>query len=310
MSLSRESHRRDWDSLLTQYMRFYYHQDCIRLFGTEWIRSWHVPIRDKLAALLNRACICGAATDHFDHVQKTRLCVDCARETYRFTYSLTTPLFYDDEAFAILDVWTQDPVALLETVPVGKRVDVNGCISAEYSNIVITQAIWICGFGTKRSTLNMGSCALIIQGSAQVTDLSICNGPRQDLLKSRWRRPDPECAYPAIQIMPVAYYLNVSIAGCFISGRAGAGILALGGHVRLRHNYFKWCAHAAIAVCHGGTVHAVGNRFRRLLSCCFQTGSRPNDWEDFVATFRANNHILSRSPHFNFNDFEYNFFSV
>lgn len=311
ISLSRESYSRDWDGLLTQYMRFYYHQDFSRMFGLEWLRSWQAPIRSKLAAVLNRACVCGAATDRFEHLRSTRLCVECARLTLSATHSLTTPLFYDEEVYATLNMWTPDPVALLETVPIGKRVEVDGSIVVDYENIVITRAIWISGLGRKRSILRMGSFGMIVRSSVYVTDLCIVNGlcelaresifesHRESLRESSWKQPKLKDAHHAVEIIPFDCYQTVSISGCFISGRAGVGVFVLGGvHVILRHNYFKWCAYAAISVTHGGTVHAVGNRFRRLLTWCFQTNARPDDVTDFVAAFRANNDIRSRSPHF------------
>ena len=312
MSLSRESRSRDWERLLTQYMRFYYHQDFIRLFGMEWVLSWQAPVRTKLAAVLNRACVCGAVTDHFDHVVRTRLCVPCARATLSFAPSLTTPLFYDDEVYATVNMWTPDPVALLQSVPIGKRVEVDGVIVVEYDNIMIAHAIWISGLGSKRSTLRMGCFGLILRGSVYVTDLGISNGPYarscgrcecacEHTCKLLWPRPTLRDAHHAVVVIPFEYDQTVKISNCFISGRAGAGVHVLGSvHVILRHNYFKWCAYAAISVSREGTVHAMGNRFRRLRTWCFQTNARPDDAKDFIATFLANNDIRSPSPHFCF----------
>lgn len=295
MCLSRESSSRHWDNLLNRYMRFYYHQECNRLFGPEWIRSWLVPVRTKLTAVLNRVCLCGVLTDQFDFVGKHRLCVECARETgFNNTCSLTTPLFYDEEVFATVNMWTQDPVALLETIPTGKRVEVDGSIVADYDSIIVENAIWISGVGTKKSRLQMGSFTLVIRASVYVTDLCISGGHSHRAWD--W----PRGTNPVVQVMPLRHSLTtVRISDCLISNRAGGGILVLGGHVILFKNHFRRCAYAAIK-CNGGTVEAVHNRFRRLLSWCFRENPRPTDVMDTVAKFRANNDIHSRRPHFYF----------
>lgn len=294
MCLSRESSSRHWDNLLNQYMRFYYHQECNRLFGPEWIRSWLVPVRTKLATVLNRVCICGAVTDQFDFVGKQRLCIECAREAgYNNTCSLTTPLFYDEDVFATVNMWTQDPVALLETIPTGKRVEVDGSIVTDYDSIVIENAIWISGVSAKKSQLRMGCYALVIRASVYVTDLCMSSGHDQG-----WQ-PTRREAHPAVQVLPLHDFTTVRISDCLISNRAGSGILVHGGHVLLLKNHFRRCAYSAIT-CNGGTVEAVHNRFRRLSSWCFQENQRSADVMDTIAKFRANNEIRSRAPHFYF----------
>jgi hypothetical protein len=296
MSLCRDSYNRDWDHLLKLYMRFYYHQDSARLFGADWFSSWDAPIREKLSKVLNRSCICGAVTDHFDHVSKIRLCFECSRDAMCFTCSLTTPLFYDEEVYADLNQWTQDPVGLLETIPTGKRVHIEGSIFAEYDNIQIDNAIWISGVNHKKSSLHTGHFTTVIRASVRLTDCSITNGDSNDY----WLRPEPPNAHPAIQIMPMGYCQStVLISGCFISGLAGEGILVLGGHCILRKNYFKWCSHSAIS-CKGGTVDAVGNKFRKLMSSCLQDHVGPDDVHEVIAKFRAANDIRCRPPHFYF----------
>jgi len=269
MCLSRESGSRHWNNLLNHYMRFYYHQECNRLFGSEWNRSWFAPVRTKLAAVLNRVCVCGAVTDQFDFLSKQRLCVECAREVGNevgSTCSLTTPLFYDEEVFASVNLWTEDPVALLESIPTGKRVEVDGSIVADYDSIVLENAIWISG--TKKSRLRMGSFALVIRASVYITDLYISSGissgiSRDNHCASDWRRG----AHPAVQVLPPRHeHPTVRISDCLISNRAGAGILVLGAHVQLLKNQFRRCGCSAI-ICNGGTVEALHNRFRRLSRC-------------------------------------------
>ena len=296
MAVCRDSSSRDWDHLLKLYMRFYYHQDCVRLFGADWFSSWGAPIREKLAKVLNRSCICGAVTDHFDYVRKIRLCFDCARDALCFTCSLTTPLFYDEEVFADLNIWTQDPVALLETVPTGKRVNIEGSIIAEYDNIQIDNAIWISGINYKLSLLHTGHFTLVIGASVRLTDCSITNG----VPHGYWHRPEPRNAHPALQIIPTHHSQStVLMSDCFISGLAGVGVHIMGGHCILRKNYFKWCASSAIS-CNGGTVDAVGNKFRRIMSYCLQDNARPDDVQEVVTQFKAANDIRCRPPHFRF----------
>jgi hypothetical protein len=297
IGLSRESASRHWDMLLTQYMRYFYWEEYHRLLGN-FLSAWLVPVRTKLATVLNRACLCGAVTDQFDFVEKKRLCLECARLARVLTYSFTTPLFYDEEVFATVNMWTPDPVALIETIPTGKRVEIDGSIVIEYDNIVVENAIWISGINKKRSKLRTGSFAMVLRASVYLTDLTISNGSTT----SPWDEPNLLNIHPpAIQVMrPLSYdFHTVRISDCLITGRAGAGVLVQGGHVVLRKNHFQWCAHSAIT-CHGGTVDAVHNRFRRLLSWCLQDTHRPDDVPDVIATFRANNDIRSRGPHFCF----------
>jgi hypothetical protein len=258
ITLSRESASRRWENLLNQYMRYFYLDEYNRTVGN--FSAWLVPVRTKLAAFLNRVCICGAVTDQFDFVEKKRLCAECARLARCTTRSLTTPLFYDEEVYATVNMWTQDPVALIETVPTGKRVEIDGSIIIEYDNIMVENAIWISGINKKRSKLRMGSFSMSFRASVYLTDLSISNG-------STYMPWYPQDAHPAIQVMrPLRNdFHTVRISDCRITSRTGVGILVLGSHVVLRKNRFQWCARSAIE-CHGGTVDAVHNRFRRLVA--------------------------------------------
>lgn len=304
MSMSRESNSRHWDHLLNQYMRFYYLEECNRLFGGEWIRSWLAPVRTKLATILNRTCLCGAVTDLFDFVGKKRLCFVCAREAGYDTRSLTTPLFYDEHVFATVNQWTQDPVALIETIPIGKRLEVDGSIVLEYDSIMVDNAIWISGLSSKKSNLRLGYCTLVIRASVYITDLCISGGYDNN---SAWNRPRVahlpvrarDLAIGGIRVTPLCDLTTVRISDCCISNRVGAGVLVVGGHVLLRKNHFRRCAQSAI-VCNGGTVEAVHNWFRHLMSWCLLELHRPSDVEEKIAKFRSTNDIRSRAPHFCF----------
>lgn len=292
MILSRASRSRDWDRLLALYLRCHFRADLLQLFGESWLRTWSVPVREKLGQVLRRRCICGEKTDQFSPTQHSRLCRECAASTRTRTKSLTTTLFYDEDVHVEVTEWTRDPIAAISSVPVGGRVQVIGDISTAYGMIMIHRAIWISGLNPERSLLSTGGFTMAVMAPLRLTDLTVVNGHRRKVLA----QPKPEDAMPAIQIMNTGPAV-VCIERCVIMARAGAGVLALRGHAQLRRNVFKECAHAAITT-DGGTVDAVGNRFERLRSWCFQEKKPTLQTEDFVTSFKACNDIRSAAPHF------------
>lgn len=288
MIVSRASRSRDWDRLLASYLRFHFRADLLQLFGESWLRTWSVPVREKLRQVLRRRCICGEKTDQFSPTQRSRLCRECADSAHTLTKSLTTTLFYDEDVHVEVTEWTRDPIAAISSVPVGGRVQVLGDISTAYGMIMIHRAIWISGLNPERSLLSTGRFTMAVMAPLRLTDLTVVNSRCKVFVQ-----PKPEDAMPAIQIMNTCPAV-VCIERCVIMARAGAGVLVLRGHAQLRRNVFKECAHAAIAA-DGGTVDAVGNRFERLRSWCFQENKPTLQTEDFVTSFKARNDIRSTS---------------
>ena len=172
MSVCRETAGRHWENLLDRYMRFFYKQDLARLFGVDWLRDWHAPVREKLQTLLNRQCRCGVRTDYFNPDSRRRMCIGCA---YYFTKhdvkSLTTALFYDDAVYLEVNAWSPYAFTDISNVPLGKRVKIVGRLSTAYDLLRLTEPIWIDGIDFKRSVIP--AMQVIISAAVRMTDVSV-----------------------------------------------------------------------------------------------------------------------------------------
>jgi hypothetical protein len=172
MSVCRETSGRHWETLLEYYMRFFYKQDLARLFGVGWLSEWDLPIRGKLQALLKRQCLCGHRTDFFDPNTRRRMCVGCAYYfAKRGIKSLTTALFYDDQVYLEVNVWSVTAFDDIAKVPLGKRVKVVGRLSTAYDILMINAPIWIDGIDFRRSAIP--AVQVVINAAVRMTDVSV-----------------------------------------------------------------------------------------------------------------------------------------